>query len=107
MLQGHQDEVWGLACHPGQRQFVTTSSDGRINVWDALTHSVMWGFDLPVTTFISAAQFIYILQVYGVKMNSTCPSFIFNSVSRINTNTEYLSILCQQCTVSVLVMFPQ
>ena len=33
-MQGHYDELWGLAEHPLKQEFVTTSNDAALRVWD-------------------------------------------------------------------------
>ena len=49
IVQGHMDELWGLASHPNQHQFVTCSYDRLLYLWDTLTHSAIWTLDLPVS----------------------------------------------------------
>ncbi|XP_074659724.1 echinoderm microtubule-associated protein-like 2 [Tubulanus polymorphus] len=46
IVQGHVDELWGLAIHPNQHQFITGGYDRGVYLWDALTHSVVWYKDL-------------------------------------------------------------
>jgi microtubule-associated protein-like 1/2 len=38
LYQGHTDELWGIASHPNQLQFVTAGNDGVLYLWDALAH---------------------------------------------------------------------
>uniref|UniRef100_A0A1I8GES1 WD_REPEATS_REGION domain-containing protein n=1 Tax=Macrostomum lignano TaxID=282301 RepID=A0A1I8GES1_9PLAT len=40
IVEGHVEELWGLACHPSQLQFATCAYDKWIYLWDALTHQV-------------------------------------------------------------------
>ncbi|XP_048259670.1 echinoderm microtubule-associated protein-like 2 isoform X13 [Haliotis rufescens] len=42
IVQGHMDELWGLATHPTQHQFLTCGSDKHIYLWDSMSHSVIW-----------------------------------------------------------------
>lgn len=36
VLSGHgEGELWGLAVHPTNQQFVTASDDGSFRIWDA------------------------------------------------------------------------
>ncbi|OWF36267.1 echinoderm microtubule-associated protein-like 2 isoform X2 [Mizuhopecten yessoensis] len=42
VVQGHMDELWGLAAHPSQNQFLTCGSDKQVRLWDSLTRSVVW-----------------------------------------------------------------
>lgn len=38
ITEGHTDELWGVASHPCHHHFVSTSNDGLLYIWDALTH---------------------------------------------------------------------
>ena len=49
VCQGHLDEVWGLAMHPNQHQFLTCGYDRLIYLWDALTHTVIWQKEISVS----------------------------------------------------------
>ncbi|XP_069116291.1 echinoderm microtubule-associated protein-like 2 isoform X5 [Argopecten irradians] len=42
VVQGHMDELWGLAVHPTQKQFLTCGSDKQVRLWDSLDRSVVW-----------------------------------------------------------------
>ncbi|XP_041351866.1 echinoderm microtubule-associated protein-like 2 isoform X3 [Gigantopelta aegis] len=42
IVQGHMDELWGLATHPSQHQFLSCGSDRHVYLWDSLSHSVIW-----------------------------------------------------------------
>ncbi|KAG1662874.1 Echinoderm microtubule-associated protein-like 1 [Nymphon striatum] len=42
VVQGHIDELWGLATHPNQNQFLTGGYDKVIHLWDSMSHSVIW-----------------------------------------------------------------
>ena len=46
VVQGHTDELWALAIHPTQNQFITAGYDRIIHLWDTLSHSVVWSKDL-------------------------------------------------------------
>ncbi|XP_052123400.1 echinoderm microtubule-associated protein-like 1 isoform X4 [Frankliniella occidentalis] len=46
-LTGHLDELWGLAVHPSLSQFVTAGYDRTLNLWDSMSHSLVWTKDLP------------------------------------------------------------
>ncbi|XP_034239530.1 echinoderm microtubule-associated protein-like 2 isoform X6 [Thrips palmi] len=45
-LTGHLDELWGLAVHPSLPQFVTAGYDKSLNLWDSMSHSLIWSKDL-------------------------------------------------------------
>ncbi|XP_013395547.1 echinoderm microtubule-associated protein-like 2 isoform X3 [Lingula anatina] len=48
IVQGHVDELWGLAVHPNQHQFLTCAYDKKVFLWDALSHSAVWSKELEV-----------------------------------------------------------
>ena len=48
-LQGHYDEVWGLAVHPNQNQFLSVGYDKMLYLWDTLTRRTIWAKQLPVS----------------------------------------------------------
>uniref|UniRef100_A0AAR2L7J7 HELP domain-containing protein n=1 Tax=Pygocentrus nattereri TaxID=42514 RepID=A0AAR2L7J7_PYGNA len=41
-VQGHVDEMWGLATHPFQNIFLTCGNDKQVCVWNAEEHSLSW-----------------------------------------------------------------
>jgi len=41
------DELWGLAAHPSQHQFLSCGYDKNLYLWDTLTHSAVWVKELP------------------------------------------------------------
>lgn len=46
VVMGHTDELWGLASHPNMAQFVTGGFDRLLQLWDSLSHSVVWSKDI-------------------------------------------------------------
>ncbi|XP_014664768.1 PREDICTED: echinoderm microtubule-associated protein-like 2 [Priapulus caudatus] len=46
IVQGHVDELWGLAVHPNHHQFLSCGYDRQIFLWDTLTHSTIWSKDI-------------------------------------------------------------
>lgn len=46
VIMGHTDELWGLAVHPNLPQFVTGGKDRLLQLWDSLSHSVVWSKDI-------------------------------------------------------------
>ncbi|XP_037914233.1 echinoderm microtubule-associated protein-like 2 isoform X3 [Hermetia illucens] len=46
VVMGHVDELWGLAAHPNMAQFVTGGFDQLLQLWDSLSHSVVWSKDI-------------------------------------------------------------
>ncbi|XP_059086390.1 echinoderm microtubule-associated protein-like 1 isoform X5 [Tigriopus californicus] len=46
IVTGHVDEVWALASHPQQNQFLSAGYDQHIHLWDTLTHRSVWSSHL-------------------------------------------------------------
>ena len=46
IVTGHVDEVWTLAVHPTQNQFLTAGHDQHIHLWDSLSHRAVWSSQL-------------------------------------------------------------
>ncbi|KAF8795097.1 Echinoderm microtubule-associated like protein [Argiope bruennichi] len=46
VVQGHTEEIWALAVHPNQSQFITGGHDHYIHLWDTMSHSVVWSKDI-------------------------------------------------------------
>ncbi|XP_050538023.1 echinoderm microtubule-associated protein-like 2 isoform X2 [Daktulosphaira vitifoliae] len=43
---GHTDELWALCPHPTVSQFLTAGFDRIVQLWDSLSHSVVWSKDI-------------------------------------------------------------
>uniref|UniRef100_A0A667YF89 EMAP like 4 n=1 Tax=Myripristis murdjan TaxID=586833 RepID=A0A667YF89_9TELE len=41
-VQGHTDELWGLASHPFREMFLTCAQDRLVCLWDSTQHSLQW-----------------------------------------------------------------
>lgn len=46
VVMGHTEELWGLSSHPNLAQFVTGGRDRLLQLWDSLSHSVVWSKDI-------------------------------------------------------------
>ncbi|KAH9509077.1 Echinoderm microtubule-associated protein-like 1 [Bulinus truncatus] len=46
IVQGHTDELWGLACHPSQHQFLTSGTDKQLFLWDSQSRTVVWNKEM-------------------------------------------------------------
>lgn len=47
-VQGHVDEMWGLATHPSQDVFLTCGHDRQVCVWNTEEHKLDWCTTLEV-----------------------------------------------------------
>lgn len=47
-MLGHTEQVWGLASHPTLPQFATAGHDRLLQMWDSLSHTVVWSKDIAV-----------------------------------------------------------
>ncbi|XP_068457918.1 echinoderm microtubule-associated protein-like 4 isoform X1 [Clinocottus analis] len=41
-VQGHTDELWGLASHPSRGMFLTCAQDRLVFAWSSVDHSLQW-----------------------------------------------------------------
>uniref|UniRef100_A0A669CPK9 EMAP like 4 n=1 Tax=Oreochromis niloticus TaxID=8128 RepID=A0A669CPK9_ORENI len=41
-VQGHTDELWGLAAHPSKDLFLTCAQDRLVCLWNSGDHSLLW-----------------------------------------------------------------
>lgn len=48
-ILGHTDELWALCPHPTLGQFLTAGFDRIVQLWDSLSHSVVWSKDISVS----------------------------------------------------------
>lgn len=46
IILGHTEELWGLAPHPSVPQFVTGGYDKVLQLWDSMSHSILWSKDI-------------------------------------------------------------
>uniref|UniRef100_A0AAY4AFF5 HELP domain-containing protein n=1 Tax=Denticeps clupeoides TaxID=299321 RepID=A0AAY4AFF5_9TELE len=46
IVQGHVDEMWGLATHPFQNIFLTCGNDRQVCLWNSEEHSMDWSTTL-------------------------------------------------------------
>lgn len=49
IVLGHTDELWALAAHPNIPQFATAGQDKLLQIWDSLSHSIVWSKDIGVS----------------------------------------------------------
>ncbi|XP_018421207.1 PREDICTED: echinoderm microtubule-associated protein-like 3 [Nanorana parkeri] len=49
VIQGHTDELWGLATHPTQNIFMTTGHDKQLCIWNGSSHTLSWACILEDT----------------------------------------------------------
>uniref|UniRef100_A0A674GJH4 EMAP like 3 n=1 Tax=Taeniopygia guttata TaxID=59729 RepID=A0A674GJH4_TAEGU len=49
IVQGHTDEVWGLATHPNCCRFLTCGHDRQLCLWDGREHALAWSLALEDT----------------------------------------------------------
>ncbi|XP_055082992.1 echinoderm microtubule-associated protein-like 4 isoform X2 [Periophthalmus magnuspinnatus] len=45
-VQGHTDELWGLASHPSRDLFLTCAQDRLVCLWDSADHRLKWSRSL-------------------------------------------------------------
>eukprot|EP01083_Nonionella_stella_P053046 140514_1 len=57
IVQGHHDDVWGVAVHPFQKQFVSVGYDGHVRLWDYGSHKSLK--DVSYGKKVVAVQYSY------------------------------------------------
>lgn len=45
-MVGHTEESTGLCVHPSQSQFLSFGYDGRLQLWDTMSRTIIWGKDI-------------------------------------------------------------
>lgn len=63
IVLGHTDELWALASHPNIPQFATAGTDKLLQVWDSLSHSIVWSKDIGVSNSLGSTT--KIIKYYG------------------------------------------
>jgi len=46
IVLGHTDEIWALASHPTLPQFATAGYDKLLQLWDSMSHTILWSKDI-------------------------------------------------------------
>uniref|UniRef100_A0A0P5J1V7 Echinoderm microtubule-associated protein 1 n=1 Tax=Daphnia magna TaxID=35525 RepID=A0A0P5J1V7_9CRUS len=46
LMVGHTEESTGLCVHPSQSQFLSFGYDGRLQLWDTMSRTIIWGKDI-------------------------------------------------------------
>ncbi|XP_051935744.1 echinoderm microtubule-associated protein-like 3 [Hippocampus zosterae] len=46
IVQGHVDEMWGLATHPSANNFLSCGHDRQVCLWDTEEHALQWSVTL-------------------------------------------------------------
>ncbi|TRY85641.1 hypothetical protein DNTS_008799 [Danionella cerebrum] len=54
-VQGHTDELWGLATHPFKQLFLTCAQDRQVCLWSSVDHTLEWSRLLDLIKFVSTA----------------------------------------------------
>ncbi|XP_071335912.1 echinoderm microtubule-associated protein-like 4 isoform X3 [Trachinotus anak] len=56
-VQGHTDELWGLASHPSRDMFLTCAQDRLVCLWNSKKHSLHWSRTVEVGEHGHCADF--------------------------------------------------
>uniref|UniRef100_A0A4W4GH82 HELP domain-containing protein n=1 Tax=Electrophorus electricus TaxID=8005 RepID=A0A4W4GH82_ELEEL len=59
-LQGHTDELWGLAMHPLKHHFLTCGHDKLICLWDSDSHQPVWTKTIEVSISLHIPHLVLI-----------------------------------------------
>uniref|UniRef100_A0A672TA44 EMAP like 4 n=1 Tax=Sinocyclocheilus grahami TaxID=75366 RepID=A0A672TA44_SINGR len=64
-VQGHTDELWGLAAHPFKDLFLTCAQDRQVCLWNSVYHTLEWTRLLDLNPS-SAAVMFYTLDLISL-----------------------------------------
>ena len=62
VVLGHTDELWALATHPDLPQFLTAGFDNIVQLWDAMSHTVVWSKDIAVSSWLFLILWCVLLE---------------------------------------------
>ncbi|RXG72696.1 Echinoderm microtubule-associated protein-like 1, partial [Armadillidium vulgare] len=58
LMQGHTEELWALAPHPSQNQFLTAGYDKVCYLWDTMAKAIVWSKEVGVVQFSPNGKFL-------------------------------------------------
>ncbi|XP_067435084.1 echinoderm microtubule-associated protein-like 3 isoform X1 [Thunnus thynnus] len=95
IVQGHLDEMWGLATHPSVNIFLTCGHDRQVCLWNTEEHKLDWGITLE--EYGLCADFCPVGSVVSVGL-STGRWMVFDLltrevVSEFTDGNEQLSVM--------------
>ena len=86
IVTGHVDEVWALASHPTQNQFLTAGYDNLLHLWDTLTHRAVWSSNIGVSNIIYVYCRLCIEKnLFRDSPHYKCNFFILHELSSCDT----------------------
>lgn len=84
-MLGHAEEVWGLAAHPTLPQFATAGHDRLLQMWDSLSHTVVWSKDIGVSINYYNINIYFLIQCV---VNEQCEYLIYSDYTLIEKYFE-------------------
>jgi microtubule-associated protein-like 1/2 len=79
-MLGHTEEVWGLAAHPTLPQFATAAHDRLLQMWDSLSHTVVWSKDIGVRSNTDSLHDIEICTSGKLKLKIEIGRYLERSI---------------------------
>lgn len=64
IVLGHTDELWALAAHPTVPQFATAGQDKLLQMWDSMSHSILWSKDIGVRYFFFCLKLVNLFNMF-------------------------------------------
>uniref|UniRef100_A0A672ZTZ6 HELP domain-containing protein n=1 Tax=Sphaeramia orbicularis TaxID=375764 RepID=A0A672ZTZ6_9TELE len=96
IVQGHVDEMWGLATHPSQNVFFTCGNDKQVFLWNAEEHKMDWCTTLEVEYGL-CADFSPVGSVVSVGLSTgrwlVLDLFTREVISESTDGNEQLSVM--------------
>ncbi|KAL7641708.1 UNVERIFIED_CONTAM: hypothetical protein RMT77_007581 [Armadillidium vulgare] len=69
LMQGHTEELWALAPHPSQNQFLTAGYDKVCYLWDTMAKAIVWskevGDHVQAASFSKNGEIVVVAMVTG------------------------------------------
>ena len=74
LIMGHTEEIWALAVHPSQFQFLTGGHDKILRMWDSMARAPVWSKDMEVSSDSDLSHQSYL---HKVRDSSLAPVHLF------------------------------
>jgi len=64
-LQGHSEELWAIAGHPSEPEFITAGYDQMVMMWNSQSHRLLWKTPVEVILQCNASL---VTEFYGLEL---------------------------------------
>ncbi|XP_016134096.1 echinoderm microtubule-associated protein-like 4 [Sinocyclocheilus grahami] len=67
-VQGHTDELWGLAAHPFKDLFLTCAQDRQVCLWNSVYHTLEWTRLLDIRAALMFSFSFFIVKSFNLRL---------------------------------------